>query len=145
MSRLQPFPHAPQPQLQIPQDIPAYQLKSACFLDDTLYPEDFCLTWPDEPNLEMVPLNDLARKEMKKYVEKLDECGRKAAEKAGKYYNSLADAMDNARAIELQESKKVGVITGKKQVPLMKANKKNRGEKVESGFSAPQIGSESVK
>ncbi len=145
MSRLQPFPHAPKPQLIVPQDAPAYQLKSACFLDDTLYPEDTALTWPDEPNLEMTPLNDLARQAMKKYVEKLDECGRKAAEKAGKHYNSLADAMDNARAIEIQESKKVGIISGKKQVPLMKANKRNRVEKLEAGFVNELSGSENSK
>lgn len=142
MSRLQPFPHAPQPQLQIPQDVPAYQLKSACFLDDALYPEDFALTWPDEPNLEMLPLNHLAREAMAKYVAKLDACGKAAADKVGKHYNSLADAMDNARAIEIQENRKVGVITGKKQVPLMKANKKNRVEKVESGFVSPLTGNE---
>jgi hypothetical protein len=145
MSRLQPFPHAPQPQLQIPQDAPAYQLKSACFLDDTLYPEDFALTWPDEPSLEMTPLNELAREAMAKYIAKLDACGKAAADKLGKHYNSLADAMDNARAIEVQESKKVGIITGKKQVPLMKGNKKNRVEKVEAGHAAPLVGSEKSK
>lgn len=125
MSRLSPIPPQSFAPVVIPQHRPFYRIKAGGFFgpDDTLYRENDIIGWDGEPNQEMEPLNEKAQDKMMTYLKKLDKYGREAAEKAGKAYNSLADAHDNAFALAQKESKMVERINGPKQVPLMGAKK----------------------
>lgn len=128
MTRLSPVPPKAAAPVFVPQDRPVYRIKEGKFFgpDDTMRYEGDLVVWRDEPNLEMEPMNDLAQKAMLAYLEKLDECGRKVAEKTGKNYNSLADAHTNAMALATQESKQFEVLSGPKQIPLMGARKEGK-------------------
>jgi hypothetical protein len=87
----------------------------------------------------MSPINGKAEEAMAKYIEYLDVCGKKAAEKAGKEYHSQADAFENARALEQQTYR--GRIASH-EVPLMGENKKvNKGKKIDTTHqAAPLLG-----
>jgi hypothetical protein len=58
----------------IPQDVPVYQvLDEQGFFDGVeLHAEGAIIAWPDEPNENMEPLNELAKKAAYAYSEKLD-------------------------------------------------------------------------
>ena len=129
---------------EIPDHRPFYKVLAGKFFgpDDTLYQEGDIVGWDDEPNLEMKPLNKLAREKMEVFLKKLDKFGREVAEKAGKSYTSLADAHANSYALAQQEGKRVEVLNRPAQVPLMGANKKSGlVEKVEIEQEAPIMGS----
>lgn len=97
----------------IPQDTPVYRIKDGkLFADDVLYEAGSIITWPDEPNVEMEPLNEMAVKAMKTYLAKLDKAGRAVAAVAGRAYVSMADAFDNSYAMAMQEGKRVTLLNG---------------------------------
>ncbi len=125
MTRLSPVPPRAS-NFVVPQDRPVYRILQGKFFgpDDTLYEEGSFVVWKDEPNMEMEPMNELAQENMLKFLEKLDDAGRKVAEKTGKAWNSLADAHANSYALAQQESKSFEVLNAPKQVPLMGAKKK---------------------
>jgi len=139
LSPMRPQAYAP---IVIPQHRPFYRILAGNFFgpDDTLYPEGSVIGWDGEPNLEMEPLNDKAQEMMKTFLTKLDKFGREAAEKAGKHYNSLADAHENAYALAQRESKQVERIDGPKQVPLMGAKKKQGAVETVETKTAPLMG-----
>ena len=116
----------------IPDDVPVYRIKEGKFfgvdenMNDRLYEEGSIIAWNEEPNLEMEPLNEMAFDAMKAYVDKLDKYGKAAAEKAGKSYISLADAFDNAYALANQEGKRVTLLNGPREVPIMGAKRRGR-------------------
>lgn len=80
--------------------------------DDTLHPEGDEIYFDGEPSVEMEPLNTAAMIKMNELLEKLDEAGRKAAEKAGRPYNgrprNLDGALEVATAIQRQEMAVMG-------------------------------------
>lgn len=139
MSKYSPVPHVYMAPPVIENHTPAYLIKEECYLDDTRYVEGEYLYWPDTPNLSMSPVNQKAEEEMEKYIAYLDECGRRAAEKAGKHYNSYADAFENARVLEQQSFR--GRIASH-EVPLMgEKKKKNKGSKIDvQPQAAPLLG-----
>lgn len=141
--RLSPIPPQAPQAIHIPQDVAVYRIKDekGFFADDNLYAEGSIITWPDEPNLFMEPMNDLAAKNFKAFLEKLDVEGRKVAEKAGKSYNSYADAYTNTRELEKQEASRVRVLNGpEKHVPLMGAKKTRKSERIDVPQQAPAMG-----
>lgn len=86
--------------------------------DDHLYIVDASGNYPEiyydgEPNDEMEPLNDLARSRMLAYLEKQDNFGRQAAEKAGKAYvgrpRDLDGAIQLATAVAREDMRIQGV------------------------------------
>ncbi len=127
----------------IPQDVPVYRIKEGKFFaDDELYEEGSIIVWPEQPNLEMEPLNDLALKALTDYVTHLDDCGRAAAKKAGKMYISLADALSNSYALANQEGRRVTLLNGKQEVPLMggSVKKTRKSQKVDLQPEADTVG-----
>lgn len=143
-ANLSPQPPRHSGAIVIPQDRPVYRIGMGKFFgpDDTLYLEGSVIAYDDEPNQEMIPLNALAEAKMVDYLKKLDDFGRKAAEKAGKSYAGLLDSYENARKIMTDESKKVQVIGAPEQVPLMGAKKRGRPpiERVEIAQPTPLMG-----
>ncbi len=138
---LSPVPQRYTPMPVIRQDRPAYRImaeKGFFGPDDCLYQAGSMIYWTDEPNQEMEPLNELAEKAMKAYLGRLDDEGRKVAEKIGKAYTSLADAYDNSRLMEVQDAKKIQLIDGQGagEKPIMRAVK--RGPKKIEAINAPE-------
>lgn len=104
----------------IPDHVPVYRIKDGKFYaDDELYDAGSIIAWEDEPNLEMEPMNALAVKEMKKYLEKLDVYGREVAAKNGKAYVSYGDAFRNSMELAKQEGKRVTLLNGMQETPIL--------------------------
>lgn len=108
--------------------------------DDTLYAEGAEIFFDGEPSVEMEPLNEAARIKMNALYERLDEEGRKAAEKAGRPWSgrprTLDGALELASAIQRQEMAVMGAEKRKESItpvnqeetPLMgQPEKRGRG------------------
>jgi len=108
--------------------------------DDTLHVENSEIYFDGDPCIEMEPLNESARVKMSELLEKLDNEGRKAAEKAGRPYvgrpRTLDGALELASAIQRQEMAVMGAEKHKESIspvlrddiPLLgQAEKRGRG------------------
>lgn len=137
LSGLSPMPPQRKGTTIIPQDVPVYRIGAGKFFgpDDTPYDAGDIMEFDGEPNPDFEPLNDKAEERMKAYLQKLDDEGRKAAEKAGKNYTSLADAWETSIELERENSKQVRLLNGRKEAPLMgaKKNLKTRIGKLDLG------------
>lgn len=144
MVKLSPVPPQFQPALVIPQDRPVYRIGEGNFFgpDDHLYTEGNVVAWDDEPNEEMIPLNDLAQQKMLEYLAKLDAAGRKVADKIGVGYTNKEDAFKNAQVLAKEDAKKVQLINSSPEVTLMGAKKRGRPriEKIVGAQPAPLMG-----
>ena len=128
----------------IPDDSPVYRIKEGKFFaDDELYEPGSVIIWHEEPNLEMEPLNEMARDNMRAYIEKLDTHGRAAAQAAGKAYVSLASAFENAHALAKQEGRRVELLNGTQEVPIMGGKRRSapKAQKVDLTPAAPVVSS----
>jgi len=117
----------------VPEDVPVYRVGDGRFYaDDVLYGPGTIISWPDEPCESLEPLNAKARENMMAFLEKLDDLGRKAAEKAGNSYVSRVSAFENAYALAKQEGRRVSVLNGPQKKQILGARIKNpRGRKIE--------------
>lgn len=98
-------------------DRPAYRiLATAGFFgpDDTLYEEGTEIFFDGEPNEEMEPLNESARVKLKALLEKLDNLGRAAAEKAGRPFVSRPRGLDGQLALASAVQRAEMSVMGKK-------------------------------
>lgn len=113
----------------IPQDVPVYRIRSreGFYCDDVLYPEGSIVAYGDEPNMDMEPLNGMASENMTVFLAKLDQFGRQAAEKAGKAYVSYTDAFNNMYALAKEEGKRVTLLNGREDTPILGTQTKKRG------------------
>ena len=122
----------------IDQTRPAYRIltpapKGFFGPDDNLYREGECIYFDGEPNEEMEPLNELAYKNMEKFLDKLDTLARAVAEKLGRPYvgrpRSLDGAYELASAVQ------------KADLPVMGVKKDNTNiKKIEESEETPQTG-----
>lgn len=75
--------------------------------NDTLYEEGAEIYFDGEPCVEMEPVNEAARVKYTAMIEKLDELGRKTAEKLGRpytgYRRDLSGALEIATLVQKQE------------------------------------------
>jgi hypothetical protein len=127
---MQLFSQRPQAPSIIPDDVPVYRVKDGSFFaDDQLFQAGSIIAYEEEPNVEMEPLNKLALEKMQIYLRKLDKLGREKAEKEGKGYTSLEDAFANAYSAAFSEGKKVSLLNGPRETPVM-GNKVKRQPKV---------------
>ena len=106
---------------------PVYKIKcpKGFFGPNTvLYQEGAILGYTGEPNEDMVPLNELARTAMKKYLDKLDTLAREKAEKDGKpftrrprgFIEQVDEFYDNGSGIfEIREDKPVPLMAKPKE------------------------------
>lgn len=80
--------------------------------DDTLYAEGEEIYFDGEPALEMEPLNESARLKYVALLERLDNEGRKVAEKLGRPYvgmpRNLEGALQIATAVQRQDMSLMG-------------------------------------
>lgn len=117
-----------------PAERAAYRILSTAgfFSDnDTLYEEGAEIYFDGEPSVEMEPLNQLARQRYTEMLEKLDDLGRKTAEKLGRpwtgYRRDLSGALEIATAVQ------------KAEMAVMNAKKEATTEKIEHD-EAPMLG-----
>lgn len=106
----------------IPQHRPAYRIlaeKGFFGPDCHLYQEGDTLVYDDEPNEDMEPLNDLARQRLTALYEKLDDEGRRVAEKNGRSFIARPRNLDGAVALATMDAKRVQLKPGDGGVPLM--------------------------
>jgi hypothetical protein len=83
------------------------------YADDHLFPVESKIYFDGTPNEDLEPLNELAFKRLKEYVEHLDNLGREAAQKAGKPFvgrpRSLDGQLELATAVQRAEQSIMGV------------------------------------
>lgn len=104
--------------------------------DDVLYEEDSEVFYDGEPNEELEPLNQIAHEKLVQYLEKLDQLGKEAAEKAGRPWVgrprnidgalAIATAVQKAEMVAMGAKKDVHTIEAveKEEIPQMNAKKK---------------------
>lgn len=128
----------------IPTDRPAYRVlsdKGFFGPDCHLYEEGDCLVLDGEPNEEMEPLNELARKEMAKLFDKLDALGRAVAEKNGRAFAERPRDLEGAVAIATMDAKRVQLREGDGGVPLMGSKiGRDKAYKLTAGDAVPETG-----
>lgn len=127
---MQLYPQPPRQSLAptlIPDDVPVYKILDGKFYaDDELFETGSIVVWPDEPNLDMEPLNEMARQRHKEFRMKLDKHARDVAEKNGKSFVSYDQAFENAMQAARNEGKRVTMLNGKTETPIMGAKKKGQ-------------------
>lgn len=128
---LSPTPHSQRSTIYIPQDRPVYRIDNPRGFfgpDDILHKTGEVIYFDDEPSIDMHPLNDLATERKLALLKKLDGYGREVAEKTGKAYNSLADALQNARSLAQQSGNSSSIMRlGEDEaVPLLGKRKPGR-------------------
>jgi len=95
-------PPTSRPEPKIPTDRPVYRVldeKGFFGPDDTLHREGEVIVLWDEPNMEMEPLNEMAKERFEKAATKLELSGREVANFNGRYFAPTAtkeDMIDNA-------------------------------------------------
>lgn len=90
------------------------------FVDDTLYTTDERgnpaeLYYDGEPNEGLEPINELARKRMNDFLEKLDNLAREAATKAGRQFSGRPKTLDGAYEIVTEIARQRQAIMGYKR------------------------------
>lgn len=138
--RLSPQPPSRPEAIVIPSDTPVYRIKEGKFFgpNDHLFQEGEIIEFQGEPNLEMEPLNEMAREKMRTFLTKLDEEGRKAAAKAGKAYHGYLDAFENSIHLAKQEGKSVRSLSAKEMTPIMGVPKEiSIAKKIEPDLTGP--------
>jgi len=104
---------------------PIYRLLEPFFGPDcNLYPEGDTIVFDDEPNENMQPLNEAAKVKQKAFFDKLDECARKSAEKAGREYAGRPRSLDDAITLATEEARAIQRVADGPGVALMKATPK---------------------
>ncbi len=110
---------------------PAYRILKMCFLDDRACFEGELVYWDEEPNKEMEPLNELARTAMNAFFDNREELARAASAAKGVKYIPLRRPIEEERALNSADARRVEIIKGDGGVPVMGARKRGR-PKVES-------------
>lgn len=125
---------------------PAYRvLDVAGFFgdDDTLYTEGAEIVFDGEPAVEMEPLNEAARVKMIALLEKLDEEGRKVAEKLGRPYTgrprTLEGGLALASAIQRQEMAVMGAEKKPSTIEPVEAPEANLLGEKKRGRGRPRL------
>lgn len=134
-------------QIVVPDSVPVFQILEGKFFGvdengfDRLYEAGAVIAYEEEPNIEMKPLNELAWKAMRKYLDKLDAMGQKKAEKDGVAHTSYRTAFEAAHA---PASKRINggaaLLNNFDETPIMQGKKK-AGRVSEIDRSANEVAS----
>lgn len=119
----------------IPEDMPVYQITGSGIGagyfgvdengEDHLYlPGSVLALENEEPNLQMKPLNKMAWARMDEFLDKIDDLGRKKAERDGKGFVSQKNAFHQMYAPATRNSRGAVMLNQETVVPQMKGKKK---------------------
>ncbi len=113
-------------------EVPRYKLNTACYLeDDTRHDEGEEIEYTGTPNMEMVPLNEAAKKRLQGFIAELTQCAKDAAQLNGRPFRGLIMDSGDAIAVALADSRRaagnttlgnspiISLPTEKGQVPVM--------------------------
>lgn len=110
----------------IPQDTACYRILKPCFLDDIMFFEGDIVTWDEEPNKEMEPLNALAKEATKEFFDSREELAKAASAAKGTRYIPLRRPIEEERELNTADARRVELIKGDGGVPVMGARKRGR-------------------
>lgn len=122
--QLSPLPPKAYAAPAIPQDKPCYRILKPCYLDDTMYFQGDIVTWTEEPNNEMEPLNELAHKASDAFYDKCEELGQKASAAKGRMYVPVRRHTPEDREMNTAEARRVEIVKGDGGIPVMGAKRK---------------------
>ncbi len=125
-SALSPLPPKMYAAPVVPTDVPCYRILKPCFLDDIMFFEGDIVTWREEPNKEMEPLNDLAKEATNAFFDSREELAKIASAKKGTKYIPLRRPIEEERELNTAEARRVELIKGDGGVPVMGARKRGR-------------------
>lgn len=123
---MSPIPPRAYVQPSVRQDRPAYRILKECFLDDVMFFPDQLVYWDEEPNKEMEPLNDLAKDAINAFFDDREKLAREASTKKGVRYIPMRRPIEEERALNTSESRRVEIIKGDGGVPVMGARRRGR-------------------
>lgn len=126
----------------IPQEVACYRILKPCFLDDVMFFEGDIVTWGEEPNKEMEPLNELAKQATRDFFDDREKLAKAASAAKGTRYIPLRRPIEEERELNTSEARRVELIKGDGGIPVMGARKRGRPkvERVEvSGFEQKPI------
>jgi hypothetical protein len=87
-------------------EVPRYSLNAACFLDDTFFDKGTTIEWTGEVNLDMVPLNEPARRVMERFVAEQEESGYRVAAARGRTFAGLTNDRNVLIEASLEDSRR---------------------------------------
>ncbi len=140
MSQLYTAPPAQRGPLYVREDIPAYRVLAGKFFgpDDSLYDEGTApLYYDGEPNLNLEPINKLAREEYKKFIDRLNAQGQEAkALNPNAMYTAYPNPYEET--VSNGKGRKVQVGDSSRNAPVFPSGKKATKVKVFNDINAPE-------
>lgn len=117
----------------IPQDVPVYRVDgSGFYCDDELLASGTIIQYDDEPNQDMIPLNEVAVKRMREFLIKLDNLGRKKSVQEKTAFISALDAFDKSNDQSKSTGRRANVLGAPKETSILGAKRKySRASKIE--------------
>ena len=130
----------------IPKDKPVYRvLDERGFFgpDDTLHPPGSIVVLWDDPNLEMEPLNEMAKERLEKVADTQEESARKMADFNGRYFVAPRSKNDLLEAAT-EDARRVQSLTNPKGVSILGTKNKDVSERITQvgATEAPEVGAE---
>lgn len=110
----------------IPNDVPVYKVGAGKFyVDDELLTEGSIITWQEEPNPDLIPMNSLAIDKMREYLKQLDVYGEEKAKADKKKYVPLL-AKFEASIGQKDSNKRATVLNGRGEETSILGKKRGR-------------------
>lgn len=111
----------------IPNDVPVYKVGAGKFyVDDELLNEGTLITWEEEPNPDLIPMNKLAVEKMREYLQQLDVWGHEKAVADKKKYVPLLGKFEAAIAEKEGDGRRARVLNGRGEERSILGKKRGR-------------------
>jgi len=132
----------------IPQNKPVYRVldeKGFFGPDDTLHPEGEIIVLHDEPNINMEPMNDLAKDRLRIVMKKLNESSKHVADANGRYFAPQTQSVDDMLSNATEDARRIKSLSNPDGVAIMGA-KLDSSKRIESAFpeEVPESGAKSA-
>lgn len=123
---LSPLPPKMYSAPNIPQDVACYRILKPCYLDDQYLFEGEIVTWAEEPNKEMEPLNSLAKAAINAFFDETDRLGKLASAEKNRKYVPMRRPIEEEKTLNTAEGRRVEVVKGDGGIPIMGSKKRGR-------------------
>ena len=126
----------------IPNDVPVYKVGDGKFyVDDELLNEGAIITWEEEPNPNLIPMNKMAVDRMRAYLTQLDVYGEEKAKQDKKKYVPLLKQFNDRIAVASGENRRARVLNGAEEQKSVLGKKRgaSRIQKLDGSQSAEEV------